>query len=95
MAKLFFQKAFRYCGVLEKVNINKSGSNTAALKAINEGFNSKDNILIRKNKYLNNHVGYDHRFIKKIKKLMLGFCSLKSERAILFGIKVHHMLRKG
>ncbi|BBH52246.1 DDE-type integrase/transposase/recombinase [Fluviispira sanaruensis] len=55
-AKLFFQNAFRSSGVPEKVNIDKSGSNTAALKAMNEGFKSKDKILIRQNKYLNNLV---------------------------------------
>ena len=36
-AKRFFQKCFRSSGVLEKVNIDKSSSNTAALKAINKG----------------------------------------------------------
>ena len=94
-AKLFFQKAFRSSGVPENLNIYKSGSNTAALKAMNEGFNSKDKILIRQNKYLNNLVEQDHRFIKKIVKPMLGFYSLKSARATLCGIEVHHMLRIG
>lgn len=94
-AKLFFQKTFRSSGVPEKVNIDKSGSNKAALKAMNEEINSKDKILIRQNKYLNNFVEQDHRFIKKIVKPMLGFYSLKSARATLCGIEVHHMLRKG
>jgi putative transposase len=94
-AKLFFRRAFRSSGIPEKVNINKSGSNTAALKALNEGFNSKDKILIRQNKYLNNLVEQDHRFIKKKVKPMLGFFSLKSARATLAGIELHHMLRKG
>ena len=93
-AKLFFQKAFRSSGVPEKVNIDKSGSNTAALKAMNEGFKSKDKVLIRQNKYLNNLVEQDHRFIKKKVKPMLGFFSLKSARATLAGIELHHMLRK-
>lgn len=94
-AKLFFQRAFRSSGVPEKVNIDKSGSNTAALKAMNEGFKSKDKILIRQNKYLNNLVEQDHRFIKKKVKPMLGFYSLKSARATICGIELHHMLRKG
>ena len=93
-AKLFFQRAFRSSGVPEKVNIDKSGSNTAALKAMNEGFKSKDKVLIRQNKYLNNLVEQDHRFIKKKVKPMLGFFSLKSARATLAGIELHHMLRK-
>ena len=94
-AKLFFQRAFRSSGVPEKVNIDKSGSNTAALKVINKDLKSEDKILIRQNKYLNNLVEQDHRFIKKKVKPMLGFFSLKSARATLAGIELHHMLRKG
>jgi putative transposase len=56
---------------------------------------SEDKILIRQNKYLNNLVEQDHRFIKKKVKPMLGFFSLKSARATLAGIELHHMLRKG
>ena len=93
-AKLFFQRAFRSSGVPEKVNIDKSGSNTAALKVINKDLKSEDKILIRQNKYLNNLVEQDHRFIKKKVKPMLGFFSLKSARATLAGIELHHMLRK-
>jgi len=53
--KRFFQKkCFRSSGIPEKVNIDKSGSNTAALKAINKDLKSEDKILIRQNKYLNN-----------------------------------------
>ena len=94
-AKRFFQKAFRSSGVPEKVNIDKSGSNTAALKAINEDLKSEDKILIRQNKYLNNLVEQDHRFIKKKVKTMLGFYSLKSARATIARIELHHMLKKG
>jgi transposase-like protein len=71
-AKRFFQKCFRSSGIPEKVNIDKSGSNTAALKAINKDLKSEDKILIRQNKYLNNLVEQDHRFIKrKVKSLCL------------------------
>lgn len=37
----------------------------------------------------------DHRFIKKMCKPMLWFYSLKSARATLCRIELHHMLRKG
>ena len=94
-AKHFFQKAFRSSGIPKKVNIDKSGSNTAALNELNKSFKPEEKILIRQNKYLNNLVEQDHRFIKKITKPMLGFCSLKSARATLCGIELHHMLKKG
>ena len=94
-AKHFFQKAFRSSGISKKVNIDKSGSNTTALNDINKSLKSEEKIFIRQNKYLNNLVEQDHRFIKKIAKPMLGFYSLKSARATLCGIELHHMLRKG
>ena len=94
-AKRFFQKAIRSSGKPEKVNIDKSGSNTAALNNINRDYKPNFQIKIRQNKYLNNMIEQDHRFIKKKVKPMLGFFSLKSARAILAGIELHHMLRKG
>jgi len=95
-AKRFFQKAKNSSGKPEKINIDKSGSNLSALNNINQEYKTDSKIeIIRKNKYLNNMVEQDHRFIKKICKPMLGFFSLASTRATLCGIKLHHMLRKG
>ncbi len=74
---------------------DKSGSNTAALNNINRGYKPNFQIKIRQNKYINNMIEQDHRFIKKMYKPMLGFYSLKSARATLAGIELHHMLRKG
>lgn len=50
-AKPFFKKAFRENGCPDKVNIDKSGSNTAALTALNKGNLKK--VEIRQNKYFN------------------------------------------
>lgn len=94
-AKRFFQKAIYTSGKPEKINIDKSGTNTSALNAINQSYKADSKIEIRQNKYLNNMVEQDHRFIKKICKPMLGFFSLVSARATLCGIELHHMLRKG
>ncbi|WP_396192361.1 transposase [Flavobacterium collinsii] len=44
------------------INIDKSGSNTSAIKVCNKRLFSK--IKIRQFKYLNNIVEQDHRFIK-------------------------------
>lgn len=94
-AKRFFSKAIGYAGKPEKVTIDKSGSNIAALKSINKNLNKKNKIGIRQIKYLNNIVEQDHRFIKKITKPMMGFKSFHSANATLSGIELHHMLRKG
>src|ERR1700722_5879363 len=83
----------------EKVNIDKSGSNTAALERIN-------NLLfiyglwhllieVRRIKYLNNMVEQDHRGIKNITKYTLGFKSFESAQATIAGIELHRMLKKG
>jgi transposase-like protein len=64
----FFNKAIGYHGNPEKVTIDKSESNNAALEKINKVLPKKDRIETRQIKYLNNIVEQDHRFIKKITK---------------------------
>jgi len=72
-AKRFFQKAIRSSGKPEKVNKDKSGSNTAALNNINRDYKPNFQIRIRQNKYLNNMIEQDYRFIKKKVNPMLWF----------------------
>ena len=95
----FFKKSIGSSGLPQKVNIDKSGSHTAALERIN-------NLLfiyglwhllieIRRIKYLNNMVEQDHRGIKNITKYTLGFKSFESAEATIAGIELHRMLKKG
>lgn len=93
-ATKFFMTAMNSSGKPQKVNIDKSGSNIAALKEINKYLPESEKIEIRQNKYLNNIVEQDHRFIKKITKRMCGFKAFHSAGATLAGIELHHMLRK-
>jgi putative transposase len=93
-ASAFFTKAINASGKPEKVTIDKSGANNAALKSLNKNLKEKDRIEIRQIKYLNNVVEQDHRFIKRITKPMMGFKSFESAQATLAGIELHHMLRK-
>jgi len=74
------------------INIDKSGSNTAAIKVYNKRSFSK--IKIRQCKYLNNVVEQDHRFIKWRIQNGLGFKSFESAKRTLSGIEVVHMLRR-
>ncbi|NYZ69150.1 DDE-type integrase/transposase/recombinase, partial [Endozoicomonas sp. SM1973] len=92
-AKRFFKKAIRANGVPEKITIDGSAANNAAIETINKEM--KTPIIIRQVKYLNNIVEQDHRFIKRITRLMLGFKSFNSARSTLIGIELVHMLRKG
>lgn len=92
-AKRFFDKAMQANGVPEKVTMDKSGSNKAAIDDINAGM--KMPMVIRQVKYLNNIVEQDHRAVKRVSKPMLGFKSFQSAKCILAGIELMHMIRKG
>ena len=60
-AEAFLHKAIRRQRVPEKITIDKSGSNTAAIKHYNQ--THKTAIVIRHCKYLNNIVEQDHRSV--------------------------------
>ena len=92
-AQRFFKKAVGQHGLPEKVTIDKSGANTAALEALQE--ETGQTIEIRQIKYLNNLVEQDHRAIKRIVRPMLGFKSFDSARCTLRGIELMHMIKNG
>ncbi len=92
-ARRFFEKAIRHDTVPDKVTMDKSGANQAALEQLNK--ERQVPIEIRQVKYLNNIVEQDHRAIKRITLPMLGFKSFRAARAILAGIELMHMIRKG
>ena len=94
-AKAFFKKAIKNNERPEKVTVDKSGSNKAALDFCNKGVEKKDEIEILQIKYLNNIIEQDHRFIKKRTRPMLGFKSFNSAKNTIAGIESIHMIKKG
>jgi transposase-like protein len=50
---------------------------------------------LRPVKYLNNLIEQDHRFIKRLVKVGLGFCSCPPAWRTLRGYETMHMIRKG
>ena len=50
---------------------------------------------LRAIKYLNNLIEQDHRFIKRLVKAGLGFCSFSTAWRTLRGYETMHMIRKG
>jgi transposase-like protein len=44
---------------------------------------------------LNNRIEQDHRAVKRLTRPMLGFKSFWSAKAMLAGIEIMHMIRKG
>ena len=89
----FFEQAMQDNGIPEKVTMDKSGANKAAIDQIIE--DREIPILVRQAKYLNNIVEQDHRAVKRITQPMLGFKSFKAAKNILAGIELMHMIRKG
>jgi putative transposase len=94
-AKAFFRKASKENGKPDKVTIDKSGSNKAAIDSFNEGIAEDERVKIRQKKYLNNIVEQDHRFIKKRTKPMLGFKNFYSAKETISGIENIRMIQKG
>ena len=93
-ARNFLNKAIgRHGGVPEKITIDGSAANEAAIKSYNEEHGTS--IEIRKAKYLNNIVEQDHRGVKRLTRPMLGFKSYEAAQATLTGIELVRMLRKG
>jgi putative transposase len=88
----FLRKAIRRNGVPEKITIDGSDANEAAIKRYNEAHGTA--IEIRQIKYLNNLVEQDHRAVKRITRPMLGFNSFAAAQDTLTGIELMHMIKK-
>jgi transposase-like protein len=91
-AKRFLTKAIRRHGVPEKITIDGSAANEAAIRCYNEEHGTA--IDIRQIKYLNNMVEQDHRGVKRVTRPMLGFKSFAAAQDTLAGIELMHMLKK-
>jgi len=89
----FLKKAIRRGGMPEKITIDGSEANEAAIKRYNEEHGTA--IIIRQVKYLNNMIEQDHRGVKRVTRPMLGFKSFAAVQAALSGIELMHMLKKG
>ena len=92
-ARRFLERAIDLHGLPEKITIDKSGANTAAIDSVRA--DSGVDIELRQSKYLNNIVEQDHRAIKRIVRPMLGFKSFRCARSLIAGIETMHMIRKG
>jgi putative transposase len=91
-AKRFLIKAIRRHGVPEKITIDGSEANAAAIRTYNQEHGTT--IVIRQVKYLNNIVEQDHRAVKRVTRPMLGFKSFDAAQGTLAGIELMHMLKK-
>jgi putative transposase len=88
----FLKKAIRRHGVPEKITIDGSAANEAAIKSYNEEHGPA--IIIRKRKYLNNIVEQDHRAVQRVTRPMLGFKAFDAAQSTVTGIELMHMIKK-
>ena len=89
----FFEKAMKASGIPDKVTMDKSGANKAAIDGINASRETP--IMVRQIKYLKNIVEQDHRAVKQVTKSMLNFKSFRAAKNVLAGIDLMHKIRKG
>ena len=92
-AMRFFDKATQANDVPDKVTMDKSDANKAAMDGINQDRDVP--IKVRQVKYLNNIIEQDHRAVKRVTKPMLNFKSSQAAKCVLAGIELMHMIRKG
>ncbi|WP_234911166.1 IS6 family transposase [Vibrio anguillarum] len=98
-ARAFFNKAINQHGLPEKVVIDKSGANAAALDTVNLRLWLSGHMLfmieVLEIKYLNNIVEQSHRKVKGKMHQCLGCKSWLGAEAALAGIEVCDMIKKG
>ena len=89
----YLERAINLHGLPDKITIDKSGANTAAIRSVND--DACVDIELRQSKYLNNIIEQDHRAVKRITNPMLGFKSFWSAQRLIAGIETMHMVKKG
>ncbi len=96
-AKRFFKKALRSFHVSKPrvITVDKKPAYPIAIEQLKKEKSIPNGMRLRQQKYLNNIVEQDHRFIKRRVRSMLGFKSFKTAISILSGVEAIHMMKKG
>ena len=98
-ARAFFDKAINQHGLLEKIVIDKSGANAAALDTINIRLWLSGHMLfmieVLAVKYLNNIVEQSHRKVKGKMHQCLGWKSWEGAESTLAGVELWSMIKQG
>ena len=87
------ERAIGLHGLTDKISIDKSGANTAAIESVIADPGAP--LPLHQSQYLNHIVEQDHRFIKRIIRPMLGFKSFRCARILWAGIETMHPIRNG
>jgi len=96
-AKRFFCKTLnaRNSTTPSVINADKHAAYLPAFAVLQQDKTLPPSTELRQNKYLNNVIEQDHRFLQRLIKPGLGFKSFNTARRTIKGYEVMHMLRKG
>jgi IS6 family transposase len=96
-AKRFFSKALAapHISTPRVITVDKNAAYPKAFKELKAEKIMPVLCELRQSKYLNNLVEQDHRFIKRLVKLGMGFFSFETAWRTLQGLEVMNMIRKG
>jgi transposase, IS6 family len=96
-AKRFFSKALAapHSSAPRVITVDKNAAYPKAFKELKAERMMPDPCELRQSKYLNNLIEQDHRFIKRLVKLGMGFFSFETAWRTLQGYEMMNMLRKG
>jgi len=96
-AKRFFSKtlAAPHSVAPRVITVDKNAAYPKAFNQLQEEGILPKSCALRQSKYLNNFVEQDHRFIKRLVKLGMGFFSFGTAWRTLQGYEAINMLRKG
>ncbi|MBK5482721.1 IS6 family transposase [Peribacillus sp. TH16] len=76
------------------MTVDKNPAYPIAIEELKKEKSIPDGMQLRQQKYLNNIVEQDHRFIKKRVRSMLGLKTFQTAKQIICGVEVIHMLKK-
>ncbi|MGG0288502.1 DDE-type integrase/transposase/recombinase, partial [Peribacillus butanolivorans] len=77
------------------MTVDKNPAYPIAIVELKKEKSIPDGMQLRQQKYLNNIVEQDHRFIKKRVRSMLGLKTFRTAKQIICGVEVMHILKKG
>ena len=96
-AKRFFTKVLgaSHTTIPRVINVDRNPAYPKAVDELKAEGQLPQGCQLRAVKYLNNLIEQDHRFIKRLVKAGLGFCSFPTAWRTLRGYETMHMIRKG
>src|SRR6266487_4158731 len=96
-AKRFFSKALAapHTSTPRVITVDKNAAYPKAFTELKAEEIMPASCELRQSKYLNNLVEQDHRFMKRLVKLGMGFFSYETAWRTLHGYEMMNMIRKG